>query len=164
MKTTMTKKLFTFILLLSGMFSFSFANAQCKDLLKSHVDWLKSSGTEGNDHYVQLVFVSLAGTAVTQYGLSGLKLKTTPTAPYGVTTLLTGTATIYNTGGGKPFTSSTKTENVTIDVNTGRVTIGSIVIDAPQCSNMLMYGFSNAGLVPRYYVLTFLDTKEPMIK
>jgi hypothetical protein len=52
MKTTITKKLFTFILLASGMFSFTVADAQCFCYCTSHPRpraecYTRSNGTEG---------------------------------------------------------------------------------------------------------------------
>ncbi len=43
---------------------------------------------------------------------------------------------------------------MTISVDNGKVTLGTDTIDAPHCSDGLMFGF---GLVEVYYVISLRD-------
>jgi hypothetical protein len=146
------------------------ANAQsAQQFLKPHVDWLKNHSLGYSyDYWVDLVFVSndapipyLNNQQLASFGTAQLTLNTSPN-------LLTGTAKIYyshkKTSTGNPFDQNqTSTVPVAINIVTGQVTLGSVVIDAPQCGNGLMFGFCRPFLAIGYYVLSFADRSQERI-
>jgi len=125
-------------------------SAQCKQFLEPHVEWLTSQSKGRGSYSVRLVFVSLASTQAASYGEAILTLNAS-------FTFLTGIAEVYKAASGTPFSPNKTPVAITIDVNTGKVGIGSAVITDPQCSNLLMYGFASTGWAKTYYVLSLAD-------
>jgi hypothetical protein len=157
-------------ILLASTITTNSANAQTpQQLLKPHVDWIKNSNPGYGDYWVNLVFVSnstpiayLNNMQSASYGVARLYLKASAN-------LLYGTANIYysykKTSTGNPFDQNQAiSTTVTINIITGQVTLGSIVIDAPQCGNGLMFGFCRPFLSQQYYVLSFTDQYQERIK
>jgi hypothetical protein len=146
------------------------ANAEStQQFLQPHVNWLKNHSLGFNyDYWIDLVFVSndapvpyLNNRQSASYGIAQLRLNTSPT-------LLAGTANIYysnnKTSTGNPFDQNQAIKApVTINIVTGQVTLGAVVIDAPQCGNGLMFGFCRPFLATGYYVLSFADRSQRMI-
>jgi hypothetical protein len=153
--------------LLAAIVTSTRANAEsAQQFLQPRVNWLKNHSLGYNyDYWIDLVFVSndapipyLNNLQLASYGTAQLRLNPSPT-------LLSGSAKIYysnkKTSTGNPFDQNQATTvTVTVNIITGQVTLGSVVIDAPQCLNGLMFGFCRPFLATGYYVLSFADRSE----
>jgi hypothetical protein len=135
------------------------SNAQCQQLLKPHVDWIKNKSKGPGVYTVRLVVVSNGLAQLVRYGDATLTLNAASTA-------LVGSAKVYKSektypfgGGTAPFApGQTDTWAVSINVNTGNVTLGNDIISAPQCTGGMIHGFGTKGTIfQSYYVLSLLD-------
>jgi hypothetical protein len=125
------------------------SNAQCQQLLKPHVDWIKNKSKGPGVYTIRLVFVSNGLAQLVRYGDASLTLNAASTA-------LVGSAKVYKSE--KAFAAAqTETWPVSVNVNTGNVTLGSDIISSPQCTGGMIHGFGTKGnIFQSYYVLTFL--------
>ncbi len=130
-------------------------NAQCKDFLKPHVDWIKN---DPQDAYIHLLFVSNNGPQLAGYGSCDLHLNASQTA-------LTGSLKPYKLNPNTNTFSQSETKSISININTGAITIGNEIIDSIQCNNLLMYGLvklqgGSMLAAPNFYVFSLLDKKS----
>jgi len=152
------------------MKTYDIATAQCQQFLKPRVDWLTKKSKGKGDYWVYLVFVSNNSLQFASYGTAEMTLDRSRTH-------LVGTAKIYvneaKSTTGNPFDENhTKMRKITINVNTGKVSIGTSVITAPRCDAGVILGFEAIvwpheipflQLFPPYYVISLSDKFQEIV-
>lgn len=109
------------------------ASAQCQQFLQPHVDFIKNKSKGVGTYSVVATFVFLHEVHVAGYGTADLDLNPSQTALTGTASVLRSSKTTSN---GNPFDiNQPKSMQMTISVDTGKVTLGNDTIDAPQCSD-----------------------------
>ncbi len=137
------------------------ANGQCPELIKPHVSYLISHPDNKDIRYfVNMVFVANTGPQITLYGNAKLHLNAGKDSLVGEVTIIK-TAKLVDQRVSLSNFYPVETKAIAIQIITGVVRIDKSFINAPQCSNLLLYGFgSTSSFVPFYYTISFLDKYE----
>ncbi|GAX45784.1 hypothetical protein NIES4075_68050 [Tolypothrix sp. NIES-4075] len=136
----------------------------CANFLQTYVDWIKGgSGTD--EHFVSLNLISNDTNGPARYAEGRLHLETSIISPEIPLSFFVGEATLYESNERWGFPSddgsfslaefpfnprTTDKIKVTINLLTPSITItsstkGKAIINNPQCSNNLIFGFVTEG-------------------